>query len=91
MHAVPNPVIHSFVESPNLKAVDLTPTLRSSSLSLINIKVDFRRAQKYNTLQTMNQTNLVHDLKKTWTAEHRKKKERKTYVYIKIKKQKSIT
>lgn len=32
-HAIPNPVIHSFVESPKRKAVDLTPTFRSSSLS----------------------------------------------------------
>ena len=33
MDAIPNPLIHSLVESPNLKAVDLTPTFKSSSLS----------------------------------------------------------
>lgn len=33
MHAIPNPEIQIFVESPNLKAVDLTPTFRSSALS----------------------------------------------------------
>lgn len=31
--AIPKQAIHSLVESPNLKAVDLIPTLRSSSLS----------------------------------------------------------
>lgn len=33
MHAIPNPVVHSLEESPNLKAVDFTPTFKSSSLS----------------------------------------------------------
>lgn len=38
MHAIPNPVIHSLEESPNLKAVDFTPTFKSSSLSWTPLK-----------------------------------------------------
>ncbi|MFS7997080.1 hypothetical protein Hanom_Chr12g01137541 [Helianthus anomalus] len=37
MQAIPNPLTHNFVESPNLKAVDFTPTILSSSLSWMHV------------------------------------------------------
>lgn len=48
MHAIPNPVVHTLVESPNLKAVDLTPTFISSSLSWMN--TDNVKESSYNIL-----------------------------------------
>jgi len=54
MHAKPKPVSHSFVELPNLSAVDFTPAFRSSSLSCSNTSI------------SELQINIIGNLEQQW-------------------------